>query len=351
MKKLIKITTTFVCALTAALAIGISANAAIFEQYGYSLPLETLANNPGSLNSQNYISLPGDTSYDDVNGFCFTPTSSSNAVFTMGGTGYSGETLNTAVSNGKIKTVLTYSLKPSDNPNQNSNPVEYLDFRQFVKYNDAYTTVGFKHHYKTDSQYQVNFDNGLGAPIQTVSLNYDKFYTYICEIDVINNTIYQCFKDYENGNIISDRTLTGYDITAVRNGARFRSFSMWDLKMKEFSCYRETFITKNEQITDVGTEIKAQFEVAIDCSENSAYGELNKTSPVLVLCQYDRNNRLISFDVKSADLTAKSVSADTLSYTMVTASVEKSRYYHHAAAYIWNNEDDMYAYREPLTIN
>lgn len=352
MKKLVKRITAFICAVTTASAMGISANAAmsLFQPYGYSMPLETLAKNSSSLGSQNFISIPGETSYDDVNGFCYIPNASSNLTLTLGGIGYSGETLTAAVSNGKLKTTLTYSLKPSENPNQDKNPVEYLDFRQFVKYNDTYTHVGFKYHYKTDSSYQVNLDDGLGGKSKTVILDYDKLYRYICEIDVLEGTIYQCFKDYETGNVIADRTLTGYEIGAARNGARFRSFSMWDLKIKEYSCYRETFITKNERITADETAVNAQFDVSVDCSENSTYGELNTKSPVLVLCQYDKNNRLLSYDMQTIKLKAKSLSADTLTYETVTATVAKNRYYDHAAAYIWNNEDDMYAYREPLTI-
>lgn len=353
MKKFIKRITALICAAAASSALVINANAAsFFQPYGYSLPLETLANDSASLSSQNYISgLTGTASYDPQNGFFHSPSSDTGLFIILGGQGYSGETLTEAVSAGKLNTTITFSLAPSSNPNQPAKPVEWLDFRQYIKpVGQDYGVLGFKFYYNYGTYYEVNMDYLGGESMSVSKLYFGKFYTYTCEIDVTEGTVRQCFKDYETGNVLADRTLTGLNLEAARNGARARFFAMWEVGIKEFSVYREAFLIKNEQINADETTVTAQFDVANDCSENTAYGKVDAASPVLVLCQYDKNNRLLSYDTQKITLKPKALSATANTYETVTAEVEKSRYYDHAAAYIWNNEDDMFAYREPLTI-
>lgn len=353
MKKLIKQIAVFMCMAAAAAAFSINASAAsLFQPYGYSLPLEALVNDPSSLSDQNFIyGYAGKMEYDDKDGFRYYPTGDSTLFMIMGGKQYSGEDLTEAVSAGRLNTTITFSLERSKNPNQPQNPVEWLDFRQYIKIAEKkdYQVVGFRFYYPFDTTYAVAMDYLEGSD-KYVNLSYGKFYTYMCEIDVTEGTIRQSFKDYETGDVIADRTLKGLNLEAARNGARARFFAMWDVGIKEFSCYRETFVIKNEQITADDKNLTAQFDVALDCSENTAFGKLNTASPVLVLCQYDKNNRLLNYDIQNVNLKPKALSATANTYETVTATVAKSRYYDHAAAYIWNNEDDMYAYREPLTI-
>lgn len=336
----------------AALSAGAAA-AELFQPYGYSLPPEAMANNPSSLNEQNYISGldRGKSEYDAQNGFKFSPSGDAGLFVILGGKGYSGENLTQAVSAGKMKTTLTFSIDKSDNPNKPTNPVEWLDIRSYVKQSGKdYEVVGVKYFYAWDTYYAVDMD-GLGrSAVRADKLYFGRFYTYTIEFDVTKGNIYQSIKDYETGNLIAERTLTGLSLEAARNGARARFFPMWDVGIKEFSCYRETFLVKNEQITADSSSVTASFDAALDCSENTDYGKLDSASPVLVLCQYDKNNRLLSYKVSSVKLTQKTLSTVENDYKTVTATVEKSRYYDHAAAYIWNNEDDMFAYCEPLTV-
>lgn len=350
MKNFIKLIAAMMCAAVVTAAAGISVCAAeLFSPYGYSLPLETLASDPYSLNDQNYISgINGTASYDDVNGFSFVPSSDSAMFLILGGKNYAGTDFTEAQSAGRLNTKIIFSLKKSDNPNQSVNPIEYLDFSNYLTLDGKDKSVGFKYYYSWDTYYQVNL-NGLNQSVLSGNIYFGKFYIYTCEINVPDGTVYQCIRDYETEEIIAQLTTSG-NISAARNGAMARFFSMWDVGIKEFSCYRETFLVKNEKIATDEDTITAQFDVALDCSENMVYGRLDTKSPVLVLCQYDKNNRLLSYDIQKTALKPKALNATDNTFATITASVEKSRYYDHAAAYIWNNEDDMFAYREPLTI-
>ena len=275
-----------ILSITALLSIPASA-ASLFQPYGYSLPLETLAYDPDSLGDQNYISghNNGIRSYED-GAFIWQPRGSSMMCIVMGSTTYGIDGLKQAVSAGKINVKITFSLEKSDNPNKPANPVEYLDFFQSVKAsaNSNFADIGYKFYYDFGSFYAVDLRDSIGGTSTRVSnLYFGKFYTYISEIDVEAGRIYQCFKDYETGAVVGERTLN-IKLDGVRNGARARFFPMWDMKMKEFSCYRETFAVTNKTIAAESDTVTASMDVALDCSKNAVYGDIDTNSPVLVLC-------------------------------------------------------------------
>lgn len=351
-----------------------SVSAADFMQpYGYSLPMDKLAvykDNSAAeteLNGENMIQFTGTAAYDAAaKTVKITPNSSSGTTLVMGGQQYGGTTFTEAQSAGKMVTTLRFQLNWSANPNktfvgdESEGGVgwcEHLDYHHYYRKKGETTdsSLTFKWRYgwnyngaqTNDSLYfNVNVYGPWGET-QSGSIYLGKMYTLVEEFDAINGKISIKMTEDDTGRVVINES-ANQEITAIRNGAMFRAFSMFDVTLKEFSCYREAFIVKNENIKVDGNNVVASFDVARDGSDH--YETLSKTSPVIVLCQYDNKGRVLSRDVQSVSLDAKATSATDNTYKTVTATVEKSKKFDHAKAYIWNNTTDMWAYRAPLEL-
>lgn len=338
--------------LTTVLSANVSAMTLI-QPYGYSMPIETLAQNPSAqeLTAESFIALGNHNVSLDGKDMVMTGNNSDGmSCISLGGKGYSGDELLVKPANGKQINKMVFSVSASNvYINNGGYTAERGDISGYAFINGKYTSVGMNFDYiwkpSENNKVQAAFVLPAGNS-QSFSLNQGEMYTLITEFDVPNDIIKIRITDSHN-QLIKSETRQNLGMKYVRNGYRFRASNILDVRVREMSTMRETFIIKNETFTNADS-ISASVSVASDCTERAAYGTLIKNSPKIILGQFDSENRMLNYESKSINITGASKDDTEPKFETISVSVPKKAEYDHAYACIWTNDTDMIPYRNIL---
>ncbi len=340
---------------TVVLMSAVSASAmSLLQPYGYSMPIEKLAQNPAdsTLTNESYIALTSHNVSLDGTDVVMTGNSSDGmSDIAFGGLGYNGDTYTVKPSNGKVVNKIQFALSASDvYINGGGYKTEHGEIYTFAHFANADNVVGMRLTYvwlpSARNRIQAIFRFG-SEQTAAFELTQGEMYTLTWEFDVPNDTVTVKLTDSHN-QVIKTETRRGLGISYVRNGFRFRLTNCYDARVREMSTYRETFIIKNETFTNSDT-ITASISAASDCTERAAYGKLITTSPTIMLGQFDAENRMLGYDVKNITISGADKNATTPDFKTITASVAKKADYSRAYACIWTGEEEMIPYRDILT--
>ena len=339
---------------TVVLMSAVSASAmSLLQPYGYSMPIEKLAQNPSdsALTNESFIALPNHNVSLDGTDLVMTGNSSDGmSDIAFGGQGYNGNEYTVKPSNGKMINKMQFTLSASNvYINGSGYTNEPADIYTFVNYGGKDNEVGIKISYvwKPSERAYVQAIMRFGSyESATFELKQSEMYTLIWEFDIPNDAMTVKLIDSHN-QIVKTETKNGLGMNYVRNGYRFRLSNILNAHIREMSTYRETFIIKNETFTN-GDTITASISAASDCTERAAYGKLITTSPTIMLGQFDAENRMLGYDVKNIAIPGADKNATTPDFKTITASVAKKADYSRAYACIWTGEEEMIPYRDIL---
>ena len=326
----------------------------LVQPYGYSMPIETLAQNPSAreLTDESFIGLENHKISLDGKDMVMTGNSSDGmSCISLGGKGYNGDDILVKPANGKLINTLVFSVSASDvYINNGGYTAEKGDIYSFAFINGKYVSVGMNFGYlwkpSERKKIQANFVLPSGNS-QNFELDQGEMYALVTEFDVPNDTIKIKITDSHN-RLVKTETRQNLGMKYVRNGYRFRASNILDVRVREMSTMRETFIIKNETFTNADS-ISASVSVASDCTERAAYGTLIKDSPKIILGQFDNENRMLNYESKSINLTGVSKDNTEPKFETISVSVPKKPEYDHAYACVWTNDTDMIPYRNMLT--
>lgn len=337
---------------TAAIAFSISTNVfamSFANPYGYNLPLKDFAANPDGFKSDMNVVSNHDISYEsDV--LNLISKGSGMSFFYLGGQGQNGDTKVSADSHNKEINTFTYSLTKSEHYDGLSPTGDTYDCNTFVNVNGSWQNFRFKGEIAGPDSYSAHINwSGGGSPLIIRDLSYDEFYSVIVEADIEGKYASMRLEDAQ-GNILGVKYAEGINITAVRSGFRFRTEEDYNFKIKEMSSLRETYILKNFDLTKDGNTVTATIDVAADCTQRSINGEM-PAAPSLFIGQFDSEDRLLGYEIKTAELSSKAASADSAAFETFTASVVKHRDFDHAKAMLVTNGEDFLPLCGALTVD
>lgn len=313
--------------------------------YGFNLPLEDFAENADRYKNDVNIIANHTASYED-GALKLTSNGTGISAYYFGGLEFNGTKNTVADAGGKQINRLTYSLAKSEHYDGLSQTGDTYDCNTFVYANGSWQNFRFKGEAAGADSYSAHINwSGGGSPLVISNLKYDEYYTVIVEADVINQCASMRLED-GSGEILGAKYAEG--VTAVRNGFRFRSEADYDFKIKEASSYREAYLLKNFELKQDGGTLKASADIASDCTQRSMFGDMPK-APLVIIGQFDSEDRLLGYDIKTADIPQKAVSAQENEYTSVAASVEKHRDFDHAKAMVVTDSENFLAMCGALT--
>ena len=352
MKKLFKT----IPALLGALMLFQSACAMSFVQpYGYSVPLDLLTSeNNKSVTEENYVRYCHSRQYDGGE-LVWTGDSNGMSCVAVGGLGYNGESLTQPLNYGKQSSTATFVLnkgKYFSDP-EHGYQTEHMDLYTFffTEGDSSQKAFGYKVYYALAD------DDGCYAQTRTsgdsqsgIRINYGVKYTVKLEADVPAKTMHMSITD-ENGKVISDITDNIPNLASCRNGFRFRLSNTYDARISELSTVRESFIVKNRTISKDDGGITASAEIAPNVVARSAYGSFPKSTPSLLLGEFDSENRMTAFAGDSKSVPVPSNFEAEPNYVTLSATLPVSRSGAYANACLWSDMDSMLSYGDMLTEN
>ena len=327
----------------------------LLRPYGFTLPLEEYASNPTGYNNEMYSQLSvHNLSYSDEVLNVTSKGGDAMTAFYFGGKKTNGDDVVVAPTTGRQVSKITFSLSKSEDffDNKYGSGFETIDCNAFIKVAGNWVTFRVKGYTFKETEYIVKLNWGGpdgGAEKEIPPLQYDEMYTIVFETDIPNHTASMRVEDAE-GNILGAKYSNSTDIQAARNGFRFRVRDDFDMKFKEVSSYRESFLVNGLTATDNADTIDISVNMANDCTVRETFYGSAHSAPVLVVGQFDIEDRLLSYTTITPDLPARNATSDSAEYTIVETSAEKAKGFHHAKVCVWSDMEDMLSYCDMVTI-
>lgn len=343
MKKVIK--TMIILAVLLSMAMDTFA-LSLLRPYGFTLPLEEFASDPSDFSNDIYAVLIGHTLSFSNGMLNITSNQTDNlSTFNFGGKNGVGSTLAVAPTGGKQVSRFTFSLtKSATFDNRYGTAGENLDCNAFVLVGGNWVSFRMKGTAFNDNNYTVTLNwGGPDSDGETaLNLTYGQMYTLIFEMNVIEAKASMRLED-ANGTLLGAKYATT-GVAAARNGFRFRVRDDFDIKVSEVSSYREAYLVKDLTVTQNGDNIDVSVNMASDCTiRENLYGAA-LTAPILLVGQFDSEDRLLSYTITEPTLSARDASSTEVVYSPITKSIEKHRDFHHAKACVWSDMEDMLSY-------
>ncbi len=354
----------FIICLAVAAVFGTNAMAVdLIEPYGFSAPFSEISEDsameiPSSFTDMVGVDIVHTKQYDPETGALrLTGTMGNMSWLYAGAKNRVGADFIQPHSLGKTKNSVTFKVDVSEKRKRGEScyELEKFDILQSV------TIGGTETNYVLRSGYMVYEESGhwadqftanigqSGADMTEITLLYDTFYTFTAETDVRAGTVRINVTD-ENGAVVGEREYEGLFIDNSYGGIRVRLSDFLDAEIKDISCYRDMFvITEPLQITESDGMLTATVSIAEDAG--NACGEPAAESPMLLIGQYDSDNRLISFQTQTVPTEYRSTSSTSLDEKQLSVSLEKNRDFDHAVAYLWTNENECLAYCDTVELS
>lgn len=353
----------FIICLLAAMVFGTNAMASVdlIEPYGFSAPLSDISEDsqvevPSSFTDMVGIEMVHTKWYDAEEGVLKLKGTMGNMTWLYAGAkSRVGADFIQPHSLGKTHNSITFKFNISEKKKRGDScyEIEKFDICQTV------TIDGVETNFMLSPVYMDYQESGVWAEQFTVkmgdssttemTLQYDTFYTFTVDTDVQAGIVEMTVTD-ENGGVIAEQYYEGLNIDNVFGGIRLRLSDFIDADIKNISCYRDMFvITEPLQITESDGMLTATVSIAEDAG--NACGEPAAESPILLIGQYDIDNRLISFQTQTVPTEYRSTSSTSLDEKQLSVSLEKNRDFDHAVAYLWTNENDCLAYCDTVELS
>ena len=339
-------------ALIGAALIFQSASAMSFVQpYGYTVPLEQVVSRPKSFESECYAQTKGIYEYDGEN---LTVTGDANAMdcIYVGGNGYGGNIYTQPLNHGRQESKVTLSLTKGKyfGNSELGYTLENMDYYGFYYTSGSAgsSPFGFKLYYATADSDYCYFQARMGSQNVTgIRVDYGVKYTYTLQCDVQAKTL-RAILTSEDGTVVTDITEPVANLTGCQNGFRFRLSNTFDALVSEMSTVRDAFVVKDRTIESDGTNITAKVDVAPNAVARSAYGDFPSATPLLLVGEFDSENRMTSFATDSQSVAAPSDFSADPEYVTLSATLPITRNGAYANACLWSDMDTMLSYGDML---
>ena len=320
----------------------------LLRPYGFTLPMEEFAKSPSAFANDIYNVLNAHTvSFEDDMLKLTSKGTDSMTTFNFGGKDATGTNTSVAPTGGKQVSRITFSISKSDVyfDNNFATAFETVDCNAFVNVGGTWYTFRLKGYTFRDTDYIVKLNWGgpdSDGETAIAPLNYDELYTVIFEADVEQGKASMRVED-ANGNVLGKKYAES-GVLAARNGFRFRVRDDFDAKISEVSIFREAYLVKDLTVEEIDDNIEVSVYMANDCTERkSLYGEI-LSAPILLVGQFDSEDRLLEFNITEPQLEQRVATSTALEYTLVTDSLTKHKNFHHAKACVWSDLEEMLSY-------
>lgn len=324
------------------------------QPYGYSVPLDLLSSNDSDVSDQCYVGVNCHTQELIGDKLAWTGANRGMSCVYVGGKAYGGTTLTQPLGRGKQRSTATVSFNKGTyfgnselgytNENMDATSYYYVDGDTAVK------NFGFKINYATVSDDFCYASATVGSQSATgIRLDYGTEYTISLEIDVPNEKLTASIVN-SYGDSVANISDTVSGLESCQNGFRFRFSNTFDVLISELSTVRDTFLTKNISLAKDETSVTASVDVAADVVYRAGYGPALPKTPLLLLGEFDAENKMTAYASDSKDAVAPEAMDAEPTYITLSATLPLSGSGDYANACLWTDIDTMLSYGPMRTL-